>query len=97
MSSARFDKYSCPLCGESVRISKDGNLYCAGYKEGCTFGVHKNIAGKRLTQTQMLMLISSGRTNVIKGFVSKTGKPFDAALSLDKTTGKLNFLFSHDK
>ena len=38
------------------------------------------------------MLISSQRTNVIKGFISKGGKPFDASLKIDGQ-GKIEFVF----
>lgn len=42
----------------------------------------------------ILRLIEKGKTTVIKGFKSKAGKEFDAALKLDKTTGKIEFEFS---
>lgn len=38
-----------------------------------------------------------GKTTVIKGFKSKAGKEFDAALKLDKTTGKIEFEFPKKK
>ena len=90
-----MSRYVCPLCGKPVRFAPNGNLYCTAYKEGCDFGVAKKIAGKTITRTQLLMLTTSGRTNIIKGFVNKNGIPFDAALSVDKTTGKLIFLFAN--
>lgn len=89
--------YRCPICSKPLRISQEGNLYCSGYKDGCSFGVNKRIAGKTLTQTQLLMLASSGRTNIIRGFTAKNGNLFDAALSIDKETGKLKFLFANGK
>lgn len=38
-----------------------------------------------------------GKTTVIKGFKAKSGKEFDAALKLDKTTGKIEFEFPKKK
>ena len=38
------------------------------------------------------MLISSQRTNIIKGFKSKAGKEFDASLKINEQ-GKLEFIF----
>ena len=45
----------------------------------------------------MIALITKGKTGVIKGFTAKSGKKFDAALWLDKNTGKINFDFPEKK
>lgn len=42
------------------------------------------------------MLISSQRTNVIKGFTSKNGKKFDASLKIN-SDGKIDFIFPNAK
>ena len=42
----------------------------------------------------MALLLKSGRTDVIKGFKSKTGKEFDAALVVNKETHKIDFEFA---
>lgn len=47
---------------------------------------------KKLTQNQINMLISSQRTNIIKGFKSKAEKEFDASLKINEQ-GKLEFIF----
>lgn len=36
--------------------------------------------GKNLTESQITQLIEKGKTSVIKGFISKSGNKFDAAL-----------------
>ncbi|MDD6084268.1 MAG: topoisomerase C-terminal repeat-containing protein, partial [Oscillospiraceae bacterium] len=64
----------------------------SGYKEGCKFSVGE-ICGKKITESQVISLITKGKTSVIKGFTAKSGKKFDAALWLDKNTGKINFEF----
>ena len=81
----------CPSCGKKLLKGKN-NVFCAGYKDGCKFSIPYQICQKKLTDNQIQMLISSQRTNVIKGFVSKAGKPFDASLKID-AQGKIEFVF----
>jgi len=45
--------------------------------------VWKGIGGKRLAEKQVRALIGKGRTGLLKGFKSKSGKKFDARLRLD--------------
>ena len=85
----------CPSCGKRL-IKGKNNVFCAGYKDGCAFSVPYTICQKKLTENQIQMLISSQRTNVIKGFTSKAGKPFDASLKID-LQGKLEFVFPTQK
>ena len=69
--------------------------FCSAKKEkGCNFSIPSELCGKTVTDTQVLRLIEKSKTTVIKGFKSKAGKEFDAALKLDKTTGKIEFEFS---
>ncbi|WP_347490254.1 DNA topoisomerase III [Desulfoscipio sp. XC116] len=82
---------SCPLCGRAVIEGKKG-YGCSGYKEGCKFIVWKEIAGKRITQNQAKTLLKKGKTGVLKGFTSKAGRKFDAALQINN--GKVEFLFT---
>jgi len=81
----------CPLCGKSVIEGKKG-YGCSGYKEGCDFVIWKEIAGKKISQTQVKTLLEKGKTSVIKGFTSKAGKKFDAVLKLS-ADGKVEFDF----
>ena len=68
----------CPLCGGTIRRTKFG-YGCSGYKEGCKFTVNR-------------LLVTTGRTAKIQGFVSpRTGKAFDAALRLEGTQAKFDF------
>ena len=73
----------CPLCGGNVRRNKFG-YGCANYKEGCKFSVSAYICGRALSKRNVELMLESGRTSVIRGFVSaRTGKSFDAALKID--------------
>ena len=56
---------------------------------GCGFQVWKRVSGKAISIAQITKLLSRGKTDVIKGFTGKSGKPFDARLVLkpDKSIG----------
>ncbi len=71
----------CPLCGGEVRRTKFG-YGCAGYTDGCKFGFGNVICGRTISLANARMLLETGRTSKITGFVSKNGKLFDAALIL---------------
>lgn len=99
---------TCPLCGAAVvdKGSKAKRVQCSSnrwekdeqgaYKlvGGCGFGLWKTVAGKKLTNAQLKALIEKGRTGTVKGFKSKAGKSFDAALVLqDAKSGTVAFEF----
>ena len=56
---------------------------CANYSkenpDSCRFAIGK-IAGVSLKEAQVKELLLRGKTDVIKGFVAKTGMKFDAPL-----------------
>ncbi|MDE0205284.1 MAG: DNA topoisomerase, partial [Candidatus Tectomicrobia bacterium] len=77
----------CPSCGKEV-VDRGKAFGCSARREtGCGFRVWKVKSGKRLGATQVRMLLKKGRTGVIKGFRSKAGRPFEAALKLDGQNG----------
>ncbi len=81
----------CPLCGEAVIRGRKG-YGCSGYKKtGCEFSVYGFICHRVLSKSNMQMLLETGRSSKIKGFISKSGKPFDAYLKLEE--GKVVFDF----
>ena len=82
----------CPLCGKDVIRYKTG-YSCSGYKEGCEFSVYGFICRRVISKVNMEMLLTSKRTSKIKGFISKSGKPFDAYLKLEDN-GKVVFDFA---
>ena len=74
----------CALCGGTVKRTTFG-YGCSRYKEGCKFGVNRVICGRVISKKNVYMLHTEGKTSKIRGFISKTGKPFDAVLKLDGT------------
>lgn len=81
----------CSLCGKNVKRGKF-SYYCEGYKEGCKLNVPFRLCGRIITISDLSLLLEKGKTEKLSGFVSKKGKPFDAALKL--TDGKAEFDFS---
>lgn len=80
----------CPECGKDLIKYKWG-YGCAGYKEGCKFSVSSTIASKKLSDKQIITLITKGSTSLIKGFKSKAGKNFNAKLKLNGTKVEFDF------
>ena len=89
--SARGNLGKCPLCGRDI-VEYPKSYSCSGYREGCKVTIWKRIAGKKVTAKQVQTLLQTGKTGVLKGFKSKTGKEFQAALVLGQD-GKINFEF----
>ncbi|MFY0545308.1 type IA DNA topoisomerase [Brevibacillus sp. H7] len=83
---------SCPLCGGSV-IKAYKSWECSNKKaKRCSFTIWPVICGKTLTENQIKTLLTKGQTGMIKGFVSKQGKKFQAQLTLEN--GRIELKFS---
>ncbi|MBE6639961.1 MAG: DNA topoisomerase III [Ruminococcaceae bacterium] len=81
----------CPLCGGEVRRTTFG-YGCANYREkGCKFGFRNVICKRTISIENARLLLSEGKTALIKGFISKAGKPFDAFLTLKDGEVKFEF------
>ncbi len=84
----------CPVCGGEIVITPFG-YGCANYKkedpDSCRFVIGK-IAGVKLKDAQVRELLTKGKTEVIHGFIAKTGMMFDAPLKLTED-GKVTFDF----
>ncbi len=78
----------CPKCGKKV-LEYQKSFSCESGKGGCGFVIWKTTASKAISKAQAVKLLAKGKTDLIKGFTSKAGKPFDANLVLkeDKTVG----------
>ena len=82
----------CPLCQGEIRRTTFG-YGCSEYKnKGCRFSVREYICGRAVSLSNMKLLLETGKSSVIKGFVSpKSGKSFDSALALDGNGVKFDF------
>ena len=67
----------------------DSNVKC----RACGLSVWKEVAHKKLSDSMLKKLLTTGKTQVLKGFKSKSGKTFDAALVL-KEDFSVGFDFS---
>jgi DNA topoisomerase III len=82
-SRSREPLGACPKCGSPVVETKKAYGCSAWKKTGCDFAIWKQVSGKRLSESQAKQLLARGRTGQLKGFKSKAGKPYSAALKLD--------------
>jgi DNA topoisomerase-3 len=77
-----YPTYRCPKCGtESVGI------YAKVAKcrhEGCDFHIFREACGTLLTEDYIRDLLTTGRTPILKGLISKAGKKFNARLVLNE-------------
>ena len=74
---------NCPLCNGAV-IAEKNMFRCTGRQTACRFAIGKEMAGKRLGSRSIRTLLDKGKTSILKGFRSETGKPFEARLKLEK-------------
>lgn len=81
--------YKCPLCGKPVIVGPKA-WSCSGWKEGCGFVIWDMFSGKKLSDKDKELLITKGKTNLIKNFIKKDGGKYDATLMLGED-GKVTF------
>ncbi len=80
----------CPNCGKPV-VPCPRSFSCSDWRGGCQFVIWKEIAGKGISARTATSLIRNGKTSVLKGFKSKAGKKFEAALKIDAGKVVLDF------
>lgn len=94
LEPVKIKDVKCPLCGGEI-IQTPFGYGCANYSkdnpESCKFAIG-TIAGVKLKEAQVKELLLRGRTEVIKGFIAKTGMMFDAPLKLTPE-GQVTFDF----
>lgn len=81
----------CPVCKAEIKDFPK-SYSCSRWKEGCGFTIWKEVAKKKLSESQVKKLMIEKKTDLIKGFKSKAGKPFEAYLTMNKD-GKVEFEF----
>ena len=75
------EQCTCPKCKKSRILFFDKVAKCAGVD--CGFTLFRNKGGKVLTDKQIVGLVTTGRTPLVKGFRNREGRSFDAALVLN--------------
>lgn len=81
----------CPSCGKEIRLGEK-SAWCPS----CKFTIWRDIAGKKLSDDTMKKLIKNGRSGLVNGFRSKSGKVFSAYVLVDKE-GHCSFEFDNKK
>jgi DNA topoisomerase-3 len=81
----------CPLCQGPI-MDYPKSFSCGRWNQGCPLVIWKEIAGKKLGVTHVKSLLVKGKTEKIKGFKSKKGRPFEAKLMFSNE-GKVRFSF----
>ena len=81
----------CPLCQSKI-VEYPKSFSCDQWRNGCPAVIWKEIAGLTLDRSHVKVLLTNGKTERLKGFKSKKGKPFEATLIFSKE-GKVQFSF----
>jgi DNA topoisomerase III len=84
----------CPKCREHNLSIKDHIVECPS--PDCGWKQLRNICGVNISISDIVALISNGKTSVIKGMKSKAGNKFDAYLVLNKNA-QTSFEFVKNK
>ena len=83
----------CPRCKDQVLEGKN-DYYCRSVD--CNFRISGVILGQVIHQTQVAKLLNAGRSDLLDGFISKSGKQFSAYLVMNKDC-KIEFDFPHQE
>jgi DNA topoisomerase III len=83
----------CPTCGGKI-FETDTAYICEHSqtdRKPCKFKLSKTILGREIPKEQAQKLLTTGRTDLLEGFISKRGRPFSAFLKSED--GKIGFEF----
>lgn len=79
VEKVKLEELACPKCKNAKIMAGKNAIGCSNFKE-CGFKIPFELLGKKLTEAQLVQLITKGKTGQIKGFVvpgsneSKNGK-----------------------
>jgi DNA topoisomerase-3 len=83
----------CPACRGKI-FETEISYICErsqADRKPCKFKLSKTILGREISKEQAQKLLSTGKTDLLEGFISKRGRPFAAYLKLEE--GKVGFDF----
>lgn len=82
---------ACPVCGQPVREGR--KAYTCATGKACSFVIFKRVAGRGISTGLVQVLLAGKQSQVLRGFRSKAGKRFSAALALS-AEGKVELVFA---
>jgi DNA topoisomerase-3 len=78
-----------------AQLCENGSSYIVRERDGDgwkqTFRVGRILCQKPITHENAIQMVSQGKTELIKGFISKKGRPFDAFLKMEN--GRISWEF----
>ncbi|MFT7579572.1 MAG: DNA topoisomerase-3, partial [Myxococcota bacterium] len=80
----------CPVCRADVTAGR--SAYSCATGRDCSFVIMRQIARRKTSPGLVKLLLAGGASQKLRGFRSKKGKSFNAALRLD-AEGKVVFVF----
>jgi len=83
----------CPKCGGEI-FETETSYICErsqADRTPCKFKLSKTILGRDIPKDQAEKLLTTGKTDLLEGFISKRGRPFAAYLKFED--GKVGFEF----
>jgi len=75
----------CPISGGRI-FERDTAYICEHSqvdRKPCRFKLSKTILGREISKEQAQKLLTTGKTDLLEGFISKRGRPFSAYLKLE--------------
>jgi len=88
----------CPVCHKGQVFATERVYVCenaVASPKTCSFRLGKTILHREIPLEQVQKLIATGKTDLLRKFISKKGRPCSAYLKLDK--GKVGFEFEPRK
>jgi DNA topoisomerase-3 len=83
----------CQMCDEGQVYDTGVAYVCENVAAGtCTFKVSKTILQREIPPDQMRKMLLEGKSDLLRRFISKRGRPFDASLTL--RNGKIGWEFA---
>lgn len=80
-----LEELDCPKCKSAKIMRGKSAVGCSDFKT-CGFKIPFELLGKKLTEAQLIQLITKGKTNQIKGFlIPGSNEPKNGKLVLDAT------------
>ena len=82
----QWEEEQCPQCKSSRLVKGKTAIGCSNFKN-CDFKIPFVIFGKKITEKQILDLISKGKTTKLKGFTEHPNQLTEGILSLTENAG----------